>query len=112
MSDQPKARRPKCSDIPDRLILELCHEFHDGSHANPTPDEALSRLFPAKVVLAKMGKLQDRGLIEVGVSLRTGWLTDKGYEVLGIDRAQATPIDPGAFFRRIGSIRAARRGPS
>lgn len=33
---------------------------------------------PEKVVYAKMEKLYDRGLIDFGVSLRTGWPSDRG----------------------------------
>lgn len=36
-----------------------------------------------KVCYRAMERACDRGYIEYGVSLRTGWLTDKGWELLG-----------------------------
>lgn len=44
----------------------------------PTPDESLADKYPVKLIMAKMEQLDRRGLLEVGVSLRTAWLTDKG----------------------------------
>ncbi len=48
----------------------------------PTPDIALIAQFPLKVIMAKMEQLVDRKLMECGVSVRTGWLTDEGKEYL------------------------------
>lgn len=38
--------------------------------------------YSEKAVYRKMEKLAGRGYIEYGVSARTGWLTEKGREVL------------------------------
>ncbi len=62
----------KTSDIPDRVALE---------------DFITDRLevmtgAPPKVILSKLHKLHRRGLIEYGVSIRTGFLTDEGKQVL------------------------------
>jgi len=37
---------------------------------------------PEKVIYAAMERTYDHGLIECGVSLRSGWLTEKGKEFL------------------------------
>jgi hypothetical protein len=38
---------------------------------------------PWKVCYRACERAQDRGYIECGVSLRSGWLTDKGLELIG-----------------------------
>jgi hypothetical protein len=62
-------RKPKRSDISDDMIFATIRRFHLGFAA--TPDVALADRFPAKVVLAKMQQLDDNGILDVGVSLRT-----------------------------------------
>ncbi len=62
----------KTSDISDAEILQACRDFHAG--AADTPDVALAGKYPAKLILSKMRRLHDRGLIEYGVSLRTAWV--------------------------------------
>ena len=42
-----------------------------------------------KVCFASMLRAEDRGYIECGVSLRTGWVTTEGYELLGFNRPKA-----------------------
>lgn len=37
---------------------------------------------PAKVVYRAIERAESRGLIECGISLRSGWLTDKGKELV------------------------------
>ena len=59
-------------DIPEQEIIEACEKFHRGE--GETPDIALAEKYPEKVVLAKMGKMCDRGILEYGVSLRTAWV--------------------------------------
>lgn len=65
-------RRLKRGDIPDAEVLEACRAFHRGEA--DTPDVALSHKYPAKLVLAKMQHMVDRGLLNCGVSLRTAWV--------------------------------------
>lgn len=50
----------------------------------PFPYEALAVETgqPEKVCFRAMERALDRGLIECGVSIRTGWLTDKGKQLL------------------------------
>jgi len=86
------SRRPKCSYIPEALILRLSKEFHDRGPGHPTPDVGLADRFPAKVVLAKMDKLLDKGLVDYGVSLRTSWLTSKGEEALAAAEASSSEV--------------------
>jgi len=69
------AIRPKAADISERAVLAAIRDFH-AHKGLPPPDESLG--LPLKVVEAKFRKLERRGLIECGVSLRTAWLTDAG----------------------------------
>lgn len=39
---------------------------------------------PEKVCYRAMERADEHGYIEYGVSLRTGWLTDKGKELVGL----------------------------
>jgi hypothetical protein len=52
-------------------------------------DEVLREMTgqPPKVVLRAMERAQRHGLIECGVSLRSGWLTAKGEDVAHVDAA-------------------------
>jgi hypothetical protein len=68
----------KASDISEFELLEYIQKRRQNWEL-PTPDLVwMERGFPLKVVYAKLQKLLDRGLIEYGVSLRTGWLTPAG----------------------------------
>jgi hypothetical protein len=62
----------KCSDIKGDEIISASNAFHAGS--DKTPDESLAHKYPVKVILAKMNKLVNRGLLDYGVSLRTAWV--------------------------------------
>jgi hypothetical protein len=73
-------------DLADPLVLGLIADcwrrMNDGERA-PFADQILIRNgVPPKVVLRKMERLADRGLIEYGVSLRTAWLTEAGRRAL------------------------------
>jgi len=99
-------RRWKRSDITDEMVcraylpqmerraaeahLDL-HEILDGIAKRardgvdePFADEVLQRQTgaPWKVIYAAMERAGDRDLIEWGVSLRSGWLTRKGKELI------------------------------
>jgi hypothetical protein len=71
----------KASDIPDGEILQLIdqHTRFGGAFAY---EVLIAAGYPEKVVYAKYEKLSRRGLIDWGVSMRTGWLTDKGKALL------------------------------
>ena len=65
-------RKRKTSDIPNSEIIEAVRLFHAGK--GETPDIALAHKYPAKLILAKMQKMVDKGLLNYGVSLRTAWI--------------------------------------
>ena len=71
-------------DITDAQVCRAVQAFRDRGLDLPWPYEALAVETgqPEKVCYRAMERAQDRGLIECGVSLRTGWLTDKGREML------------------------------
>lgn len=69
-------------DITDQIVCQAYLEWKkDGTEF---VDAILMRWFPEappKVIYAAMMRADNHGLISCGVSLRTGWLTDKGIEV-------------------------------
>lgn len=74
----------KRSDISDEAVCAAytaakarSDVFADGVLAERFPEA------PAKVIYAAMERAHARGLVEYGVSLRAGWLTDKGVEMGG-----------------------------
>lgn len=74
-------RLVKRADVSELALLQACEWFHTGVY-ELTPDETLAGSYPAKVILARMQQLADRGLLEIGVSLRTAWLSDAGRDRL------------------------------
>ena len=69
-------------DITDRQVLLAYAEIAAGSMAFA---DALLQEFtgqPPKVCFRAMERAASRGLIEYGVSLRSGWMTDKGRALL------------------------------
>lgn len=72
----------KRSDIPTKAVLIACHRFHDGDGSAPYKVLADKFNAPEKVVYAAMEREDNKGLIDYGVSLRTAWVTPKGYEFL------------------------------
>ena len=76
-SEQPMS---SAKDIPDAIALAACDCVAGGKE--PPYSQLMARGFPEKVVYAKLAKLERRGFIEYGVSLRTGWLTDAGRAAL------------------------------
>ena len=81
-------------DISDYLVC-LAYEIHEGYSAyierqkydvTPWPYELLSYWTGAseKVCFCAMERALKHGLIEYGVSLRSGWLTEKGKCLLAI----------------------------
>jgi hypothetical protein len=84
----------KCSDIPDKDILEILYETHGyipgqgwASHCWGKLGEYFKQ-FPAKFGLAKMRQLHRRGLVGgCPCGCRGDWeITDKGLELLGKPR--------------------------
>ena len=55
----------------------------EADRSGPFADLRLQALgYPPKVANSIMGRLERRGWIEYGVSVRSGWLTDEGRAVL------------------------------
>jgi hypothetical protein len=76
-------------DISDKQVCEAYAEAAlqrgpNWDHPYEMPYEILHRLTgePEKVCYRAMERAEERCYIEYGVSLRTGWLTDKGKELL------------------------------
>ena len=68
------------SDITD---LDVCKAYQD-KHPSLWPYEVLSETTGAceKVCFRAMERACERGYIDYGVSLRSGWLTDKGKRLI------------------------------
>lgn len=71
----------KTADITD---AQVCSAYQMASTSERTAEIVLREMTgaPTKVCLSAMVRANDRGLIEFGVSLRTGWLTDAGRATL------------------------------
>lgn len=77
-------------DISDKQVCEAYAEAErqrgpDWNRHYDFPYVILQRMTgqPEKVCYRAMERASDRGYIEYGVSLRTGWLTDKGRALIG-----------------------------
>jgi hypothetical protein len=78
-------------DITDRQVVAAYEEAMKQRAAStgrdpfcPWPEDVLSVTTgqPYKVCYRAMERACDRGLVEYGVSLHAGWLTEKGKELL------------------------------
>lgn len=88
----------KRSDVTDAMV---CAAYVEWSQRKAEfVDAILCRTTgaPVKVVYAAMERAYDRDLVECGVSLRSGWLTDKGLALLGLERK---PFDAPAAMVEI-----------
>jgi hypothetical protein len=72
-------------DISDKQVCEAYAEY--GENRESFPYEILARITgqPEKVCYRATERAQDRGFIECGVSLRTGWLTTSGKKLLAVE---------------------------
>jgi len=81
--------RKNISDLQVCLAYKRARELRDLNRNNVTdhvwPEDLLAALTgqPVKVCLRAMERAADRGYIDWGVSLRSGWLTEKGVELIG-----------------------------
>lgn len=78
------ANRPfKRSMISDVQVL-AAYALARQHRAGPWPYEILSIATgaPEKVTYAACERAEDRGLLDCGVSLRSGWITPKGHALL------------------------------
>lgn len=88
-------------DVSDELVckaIDICHKRNretvarnpwkiwgmEPSKPEPWPYDLLAEWTgqPIKVCYRAMERAEERGLIEYGTSLRTGWLTEKGKALL------------------------------
>ena len=72
----------KTSDITDAQVCRAYAEWQDSRDLFADQVLMLMTNAPEKVALRATERAARRGLVEYGVSLRTGWLTDKGRELL------------------------------
>lgn len=70
-------------DVTDIMVLEA-YNLRELKIDNRWPYEILAEQTgqPEKVCWRAMERAEGRGLIDCGVSLRSGWITDKGRELL------------------------------
>lgn len=68
-------------DISD---AQVCRAFAEYKLTGAWPYETLENMTgqPFKVCLRAMERAVERGLVDYGVSLRTGWLTDAGKKLI------------------------------
>jgi hypothetical protein len=68
-------------DINDR---QVCEAFAERKRTQRFASDILMEITgqPEKVVNAAMERAYKRGLVECGVSMRSGWLTEKGSALL------------------------------
>lgn len=69
-------------DVSDEMV---CRAFMLAESAGRWPYELLAEWTgePGKVCFRAMERAERRGLVECGVSLRAGWLTEKGKALTG-----------------------------
>lgn len=72
----------KRSDISDLEVCQAVQAYQDDDSEFPYARLMRLRGAPYKVAYAACERAADNGLIECGVSLRTGWLTEKGKALL------------------------------
>ena len=73
--------------VTDKMVCEAYREMkrqRDAGQDCEFPHQILQRMTgqPEKVCYRAMERADDRGLVDYGVSLRTGWLTDEGIALL------------------------------
>jgi len=96
-------------DITDRQVCEAVRDYHLQIKEAGEPYGKLIGLKwpyellaqrtgePEKVCYRAMERAEERGLIDYGVSLRTGWLSEKGEELLAAPGGEPTP-NPGCEY--------------
>lgn len=91
--------RPKCADLPDIVLLEALRDrvAHD-----------VTQPWPPRLAMRKLEKLERRGLIECGVSLLSGFLTDAGKAVLA---ARGLPTEEPRTIRAADIVALMRALP-
>jgi len=64
--------KTQIKDITDEEIINAVNDFQNNN--KETPDIALANKYPPKVILKKMQKMEEKGILNYGVSLRTAWV--------------------------------------
>lgn len=74
----------KRRDISDLEVCRAVAQYHKDMSNNPYPYIYLSNKFNCdeKLAYSACERAYGNGLINFGVSLRTGWLTEKGEKLL------------------------------
>ena len=72
-------------DITDIMVMGAYLKYNEIDKIK-WPYEILNELTgePEKVCYRAMERAEDRGYLDCGVSLRSGWITEKGIELLNI----------------------------
>ena len=75
----------KRADLTDLMVLEAyikSDDFRRNTDKIVWPEDIIHQNtgFPFKVIQRAMERVESKGFIEYGVSLRSGWLSDKGKE--------------------------------
>jgi len=71
----------KRTDIPTKDVIEACRNFHAGKGKSPPVALYFNKGYPEKATLKKMKKLVDRGVLEMGLNIRTAWVAgEQSYE--------------------------------
>ena len=69
-------------DVTDKRVCEVYQKLEKEMSKFPYELLAKETGQPEKVCYRAMERASDHGLIEYGVSLRTGWLTEKGRNLI------------------------------
>lgn len=79
----PRDKTWQIKHVDDLMVVQAV-ELYSRSNAGLFPYEMIAACTgcPEKVAYRACERACDNGLIEYGVSLRTGWLTDKGKALL------------------------------
>jgi hypothetical protein len=77
-------------DISDRQVCEAVQAYADDSSRWPYDVLAEVTGQSQKVCWRALERAASRGLVEYGVSLRTGWLTEKGRQFIPESGRKAT----------------------
>ena len=77
----------KRSDIPTIEVLKAYQKYDQNRYSESItefPTEMLMKKYNCseKLVYSAIQRDYNNGLIEFGISIRTGWLTDKGIDIL------------------------------
>ncbi len=67
-----RGKQAQTRHVSEDEIIAACRAF--ARREGPTPDEALAHKYPRKVILARMRRMVDRGVLNYGVSLRTAFV--------------------------------------